>query len=103
MKRDIDLLMRAYGMRSGDRIGVMAGRHFDARRIAEVLDRLSCTHVLLDSSEGFRGLLSKIESNGLRLLFVPRESRAAAEKLPICIGIADAFLEKVSRLNGTNR
>ncbi len=98
MKSSFDSLMKAYGIRPGDHLGIMSSRSFGVQHVVDLLGRLSCSHVLLDPDEGLASLSSSIVSNGVRFIFVCPESRGVAEKLSVCIGLADAFIEKAPRV-----
>lgn len=97
MQSKLDCFKKGYGIRAGDRVGIMSSRRSGVLQLVDLLDRLSCSHVLLDPGQGLASLSSRIESNGVRLVFVCTESRAVAEWLSVCAGLADAFLERAPR------
>jgi len=98
VKSNLDNLMKAYGIRPGDSVGIMGDRPAGAQRLADLLDWQLCRHVLLDPGEALVSLSSKVVRYGIRMVFVWPESRNIGEKLPLCVGLADAFLEKANHV-----
>jgi hypothetical protein len=85
--------LRAYGIRKGDRLGILIDERFDVQPLLRLLERVSCTHLLLKPSDVTETLSTKIRDDGIRLILASSEMQGLAANLRVCVASANAILD----------
>ncbi|MFP3583790.1 hypothetical protein SCB29_09185 [Paraburkholderia sp. SIMBA_055] len=90
-----DAVLRAYGIRAGDNIGILKDVQTE-RLLIETLTEMSCQCIVFDPREHISTLSSMLQAASVRLVLGSVENQSVVRQLRVCFGYADAFLDKAN-------